>query len=56
MTAVGFNGAECIVCKVRMWAYELEATPAPREGLGMWFAFLLLAGLMLWATGHMILR
>ena len=27
-----------------------------KEGRAMWFALLLLAGLLLWATGHMILR
>jgi hypothetical protein len=27
-----------------------------KEGRAMWFALLLLGGLLLWATGHMILR
>jgi hypothetical protein len=32
-----------------------EAGPA-KEGHTMWIALLLLGGLLLWATGHMILR
>jgi hypothetical protein len=38
-------------------AYLAVREKSPREeGRAMWFALLLLAGLLLWATGHMILR